>query len=71
MTMEQAFEIIASLEDPEITNKEKAVAIHLVMGQNKRSNVTKAQMERMIKWLWLLSFAWQDEDITGIWEDDR
>jgi len=69
MSFEQAFEIISCLSDPEITNKEKAVAIHIVMGQKKRNNVTKAQMERMIRWLWELSFQWADEDHTGIWED--
>jgi hypothetical protein len=70
MSSSQAFEIISCLDDPEITNKEKAVAIHIVMGQPKRNNVTKAQMERMIRWLWELSFQWTDEeDHTGIWED--
>ena len=69
MTIGQAFDVIADLEDLAITNKEKAVAIHIVMGQNGRSNVTKAQMERMIRWLWELSFQWADEDNTGIWED--
>ena len=57
MTIAEALAIFHDIENPEISDHKKAVAIYVVTQKQRRLNeVKKEAMVEVIRWLWRRSF---------------
>lgn len=63
MSTGKAIAIVKNIESTGFTDKEKALAIYVVMNMPTHMSITKDELINAIKWLW--HYSWEYEKTVG------
>ena len=63
MSTGKAIAIVKNIESTDFTDKEKALAIYVVMNMPTHMSITKDELINAIKWLW--HYSWEYEEMVG------
>ena len=63
MSTGKAIAIVKNIQSTDFTDKEKALAIYVVMNMPTHMSITKDELINAIKWLW--HYSWEYEEMVG------
>ena len=63
MTKETAYEICNDICNPDIKDRQKAVATHIVLEDNGCENLSKEMVVECLNWAWNQKYEWISADV--------
>lgn len=70
MSTGKAIAIVKNIQSTDFTDKEKALAIYVVMNMPTHMSITKEELINVIEWLWNCSFELENEDAELVGEEE-